>query len=91
LFIKVDVWALGCLFYEMLVGEYAFPTPEPIVECIPVLETQRPDFQQRMATVLHSWSEFIRRIGTAGYHHFPAGAVVSVDARELLGKVIYCL
>jgi serine/threonine protein kinase len=83
----VDIWALGCLYFEMLAGDYAFPLPaDPDFK--PVPDPKDPALNRCVTTVILDWAAFIRRVGSADYR-FPPDVTVSAEASAFLKKVNY--
>jgi serine/threonine protein kinase len=57
---RTDIWAFGCLFYELLAGRRAFERGSP-VETLSAILNEEPDWDALPSTVPHSIRRLLRR------------------------------
>ena len=58
---RSDVWAFGCVMYEMLTGRQAFPSGETVADTLAGVLTREPDWDALPATTPSTVRSLIRR------------------------------
>ena len=58
---RSDVWAFGCVMYEMLTGRQAFPSGETVADTLAGVLTHEPDWDALPATTPPTVRSLIRR------------------------------